>query len=136
MWFMMFLMLAAPQQRCSLPAYDEVRDQRPVQASGHGLWVGGVAFVASDFASMEPVFDEIAETWRLRVRFTPAGLSKFIRAQSCGVGNMIEISIDREVISRPRLNEPVVELTIMKMGLNSRADAEALAAWIRQRSIP
>ena len=124
--------LVAPQQGCTLPEYNEKRYERPVQASGEGLWIGGVRFEDADLLSIEVVLDELLrEQWVLRIRFTAAGDKKFRSAQRCGVGRFMEVSFDREVISRPTLHEPLRGVMYLMAGWNTQKEAEALATRIR-----
>jgi hypothetical protein len=130
---LLFFSLVTPQQGCRLPDYDEQRYERPVQASGEGLWIGGVGFEDADFLSIEPVLDELLrEQWVLRIRFTRTGDKKFRRAQRCGVGRFMEVSFDRKVIARPTLYEPLTEGVMHLMaGWNTQREAEAFASQIR-----
>jgi preprotein translocase subunit SecD len=125
--------LVAPQQGCRLPDYNEQRRERPVQAAGEGLWIGGVRFEGADLISIEPALDEsLRDQWALRIRFTRTGDRKFRSAQRCGVGRVMEVSFDRKVIARPTLYEPltggVMHLTA---GWTTQKEAEAFAARIR-----
>ncbi|WP_448665019.1 SecDF P1 head subdomain-containing protein [Sphingomonas sp. CJ20] len=128
------LVFAAQNLPCPLAA-DLPRDAAmPVQEAGDGLWIGGLAFTADDVESATVVKEPISDAWAVDLVFTPAGNAKFIRAQQCGVGKPIEISIDRRVISRPVLYEPILggkaRLTGGNMG---REEVEAMARQIATR---
>jgi preprotein translocase subunit SecD len=70
----------------------------------------------------------------LALAFTGSGNAKFLRAQRCGVGRPIEISIDRTVVSRPILNEPVTGgKANISGGWQSLDAVQAVAARILKR---
>jgi len=102
----LLLLMANPaQDDCvAAPSQPEASPQRK---SGDGLWIGGIGFTATDIASAEPRLDDYSGEPVLAIAFTPSGNAKFLEAQRCGVGRPIEISIDRAIISRPILNEPI-----------------------------
>ena len=129
----LFFSLVASQQGCSLPDYNEQRYERPLQASGEGLWIDGVRFENADLISIEPVLDELLrEQWALRIRFTRTGDKKFRSAQRCGVGRFMEVSFDRKVIARPTLYEPLTGGVMFLMAVrNTQREAEAFASRIR-----
>jgi preprotein translocase subunit SecD len=100
----------------------------PLQRAGDGLWIGGLAFTPADIGSAQAVNDTTGEQWVLDLRFTPAGRTKFIEAQRCGVGHPMEISVDRVVVSRPVLNEKIAgDQARVSANWQNRAEVEAMA---------
>lgn len=80
----------------------------PQQASGPGLWIGGVGFTAADIASVTVDLDSISdEDFALIVNFTTAGRAKFREAQRCRPSQFLEVSIDGRAITRPALMEEI-----------------------------
>lgn len=121
------LAFAGPQDACVNPPEDwSSDDPTPYQASGEGLWIGGIGFDASDIASAIASQDAY-EMWGVEVRFSAAGNAKFLSAQRCGVGRPVEISVDRKAISHPTLNEPVTGGTAVITGGFDQESAAALA---------
>lgn len=105
----LFLALAAPVAGdCDFPENYEIDEPRPFQKAGAGLWIGGIGFAATDIATVRASEDRYGLGWSLELGFTPAGNTKFLEAQRCGVGKPLEISIDRHVLSRPMLNERIL----------------------------
>jgi preprotein translocase subunit SecD len=82
---------------------------RALEAAGDGLWIGGVAFSAADIQSVEVTESSaILSQWELKLKFTTSGNAKFIDAQRCGPGSIVEISLDRKVLSQPQLIETIL----------------------------
>ena len=108
--FAILLALALPQDGC--PAFpedlSEERHPKPLQASGKGLWIGGLGFGAEDIIDARPATDPDTRQWTLNIRLTAQGVAKFQQAQRCGIGQPIEISVDGAVLSRPRLMERIL----------------------------
>lgn len=104
----LLLALAPPQaDTCRIPPFEEGKANPPAQESGKGLWIGGIGFGAADILAATPDIDPSTGYPVLEVQFSPAGQARFLEAQRCGVGTLIEISVDREVLSRPRLAERI-----------------------------
>ena len=98
-----------PQQECIRPSESESPGEGPSQASGDGLWIGGIAFTSADIQSVEVRESRyIPGQWELGLKFTAAGRARFITAQHCGPGSIIEISVDRKVLSQPHLTETIL----------------------------
>ena len=96
------------QQECARASESGVPDQL-LQASGDGLWIGGVAFTSSDVESVEVRESRyIPGQWELGLKFTAAGNARFIEAQHCGPGSIVEISLDRKLLSQPHLVETIL----------------------------
>lgn len=111
---------------------NEEHDAQPWQASGKGLWIGGLGFADKDIATVTVETDRYTDQWVLQLVFTQEGNRKFIEAQRCGVSRVIEISFDRKPVSRPLLQEPILGGTAtISGGWQSREEAEQLAARIR-----
>lgn len=120
------LLLVAAQDGCLTSLIDPAEQPEPMQAAGDGLWIGGIAFLSTDFTSVAAVEDDYGLSWSAQIRFSPSGNAKFIAAQRCGVGRAIEISIDRKAISRPNLNEPITGGEAQISAGWTRAEAEAM----------
>jgi hypothetical protein len=135
MMLALLLLAAVPQDGCAkIPDGWSMDDPKPLQATGEGLWIGGIGFGRDDFA--EAVVNESfpGGDWAIQVQFSAAGNAKFIEAQRCGVGRIVEISLDRKIISRPVLNEPVTAgMAEISGGWSNRAEAEAIAVRLAKR---
>lgn len=132
------LLLIAIQAQDGCIVYPEApppqSESIPLQKAGDGLWIGGIGFTAADLASAEPQTDEYSGEPVLALSFTAAGNAKFLEAQRCGVGRAIEISVDRSVLSRPVLNEPITGgKANISGGWKSRDAVQAVAARILRR---
>lgn len=113
---------------------EHIDNPEPAQRAGDGLWIGGIAFAPSDIGSVEAIADKVTEQWVLELRFTPSGNTKFVEAQRCGVGYPIEISVDRRVLSRPILNEPILGgQAQVSGGWRDRTEIDAVAQRITGR---
>jgi hypothetical protein len=101
--------LPAKQQECSRPSDSEWPADRLLQASGDGLWIGGIAFSPSDIGSVEVRESRVVPgQWELSVKFTAAGNARFIEAQHCGPGSIVEVSLDGKLLSQPHLAETIL----------------------------
>ena len=131
----LLLTLALPAgDRCQPPRHRRADDPRPFQKAGAGLWIGGIAFVPADIADAKAAESEYGPGWTIELVFTTAGNARFVQAQHCGVGKMIEISINRHVLSRPVLNEPILGGKAMIVGdWKTREETEAAVRQILGR---
>ena len=106
---LLFMAPVQQQQECRLADGSEALGGLPLQAAGDGLWIGGVAFSAADIQSVEVTESSaILSQWELKLKFTTSGNAKFIDAQRCGPGSIVEISLDRKVLSQPQLIETIL----------------------------
>ena len=106
---LLFMAPVQQQQECRLADVSEALGGLPLQAAGDGLWIGGVAFSAADIQSVEVTESSaILSQWELKLKFTTSGNAKFIDAQRCGPGSIVEISLDRKVLSQPQLIETIL----------------------------
>lgn len=136
MMLALILALATPQDGCVvLPDdYTAERYTASLQPSGEGLWIGGLAFGPDDIAAARPTTDPYSEIPALSIRFSRQGMRKFLEAQRCGIGGIIEISVDRIVISRPRLHERITGGEMSLSGSWETAEArDAVLARIVRR---
>ena len=110
------LALALLAQDAPCPAIAAIDPERlsvednpaPQQASGPGLWIGGIGFTAADIASVTVDLDSISEVdFALIVNFTDTGHAKFREAQRCRPSQFLEVSIDGRAITRPALMEEI-----------------------------
>lgn len=131
----LLLTASALQDGCvKTPDASLANDPAPLQPAGSGLWIGGIAFAPADIDTVMVTRDDAAEQWVLDLRFTTAGNAKFIQAQRCGVGHMMEISVDRKLVSRPYLREPIAGgRARISSNWSNRGEADALAARIAGR---
>ncbi len=129
------LALAAPvADPCQPPRNRRYDDPRPFQKAGPGLWIGGLGFISTDIADARAAESQYGDGWTVELVFTTEGKAKFIRAQHCGVGKVLEISIDRHVLSRPTLYEPILGGRAMITGhWKTREEAEAVIRQITGR---
>lgn len=130
------LLIASPPQNGCVGLADAplANDPAPLQPAGSGLWIGGLPFDATDVETVSVTHDGVTHQWLIELRFTAAGNTKFIQAQRCGVGHMLEISVDRKLISRPYLREPVTGgRAQISANWSDRAEPDALAARITRR---
>lgn len=103
---------------------------KPVERSGPGLWIGGIAFEARDIQSAAAEQNSYTDEWEIHLIFTASGKDKFGDAQHCGVGYPIEISFEGAVVSHPRLNEVIQGNEVQIAGGFTQASAADLAARI------
>lgn len=131
----LLLVVTAPAaDRCDPPRNRSFDDPRPFQKAGHGLWIGGIEFTSADIADARAAEGQYDDGWTIELVFTAPGNARFVQAQHCGVGKVIEISIDRHVLSRPVLNEPILGGKAMIMGgWKTREEAEAVIRKITGR---
>jgi len=127
------MLLASPERDPCTPLteaqyhqLDEFPD-RPIDASGPGLWIGGIAFVPADLESAIESVDSLSEEWGVEVTFTPSGQAKFREAQRCGVNVAIEISVDGRLISRPILRQEILGNVVRIDGGFDEESATAMA---------
>lgn len=103
-------------------------EQRLIQRSGNGLWIGGTPFTAADIETASAETDRLTGEWMIAIGFTKAGNAKFIAAQHCGTGWPIEISVDGKLVSRPILRERIIGGKANVTGDFTQDTASALAA--------
>jgi preprotein translocase subunit SecD len=129
------LVIATPQQGCpKLPEDWSIDDPKPLQQTGKGLWIGGIGFLSTDIAGVEVKRDPYDVDWVIEVKFSAAGNTKFVAAQRCGIGQIVEVSLDRKVISRPALWESITGgAALISGGWRDRAEAEAIAKRLSPR---
>ena len=127
------LALLAQDTRCpAIAAIDPYRLSvedypRPQQASGPGLWIGGIGFAPADIASVGVDIDSISEIdFALIVNFTPAGQAKFRMAQRCRPSQFLEVSIDGRAIARPALMQEITGPSLAIASNFTRDTATAL----------
>jgi hypothetical protein len=92
------LLAAAQDSPCPPDPFanpDSYESAGPVEPSGPGLWIGGVAFLPTDIDSAAAIQDSLTEAWAIEITLTPSGKAKFDRLQRCRIGLAIEISLDR-----------------------------------------
>ena len=139
------LALALLAQDAPCPAISAIAPERlsvedypaPQQASGPGLWIGGIGFTAADIASVTVDLDSISETdFALVVNFTPAGHAKFREAQRCRPSQFLEISIDGRAITRPALMEEITGPSLAIASSFTRETATALRDRIATSGTP
>lgn len=131
----LLMIASAPQDGCVTTADAPLADDStPLQPAGSGLWIGGLPFNPADIETVTVTHDDVTDQWLIELRFTAAGNARFIQAQRCGVGRMLEISVDRKLISRPYLREQITGgRPQISANWSDRAEADALAARITRR---
>lgn len=130
------LSLIVPADGCApAPRLDdasEVTGQRPVDASGSGLWIAGVRFRGEDIVRAAADQDAGAVGWSVDLMLTQSGREKFAAIQRCRAAQIAEISFNRVAVSRPTLSEPIDGNVIRIAGNFSESAAADLAARIRR----
>jgi preprotein translocase subunit SecD len=122
MYFLPLLLLATTVQGS---AESSVADEGGAQAAQQmlaGLWIGGVAFVPEDIASVTRQTDAYTFEPVVALTFSEAGQKKFTEVQQGHIGEVLDFVVDGEVISSPLLVEPIAGPTVHIGGLT---DAEA-----------
>jgi preprotein translocase subunit SecD len=130
-------LLAQAQPACPPDPTGTARDRResskrrPVERSGKGLWIGGISFGPGDLVDATVSSERYTRSPIVNLHFSAAGKVKFDVAQRCRVGHPIEISVDRKLVSRPNLDEPVAGAEMTIAGRFSQQSATALANRLR-----
>jgi preprotein translocase subunit SecD len=99
-----------------------------VEPAGPGLWIAGTAFAAEDIASATALESELTGNWELNIVFSPAATERFAVITQCRINRIVEVSIDRVVISRPVVMEQIRGGQARISGDFTRASATATAA--------
>lgn len=106
----------------------------PTQPNGPGLWIGGIAFSPEDIAEATQTWDSYTGQPIVILTFSETGQRKFVDAQQGRIGQVIEITLDGELLSDPVLLELIEGREIMISDSFNQAEATALAE--RLSSLP
>lgn len=101
------------------------------QPNGPGLWIGGIAFAPEDVAAAEQQFDPSTGWPMIALTFSETGRRKFAEAQRGRVSDVLEITLDGELIATPFLMEPIAGAEIMIAGSFTLEEAVRLAERLR-----
>jgi preprotein translocase subunit SecD len=123
----MLLLLAATGQNDQEPSGLPEPGQAATQQSGPGLWIGGISFSQEDVAAATQEFDSYTAVPIVVLTLSETGHAKFSRAQEGRLHQVIEISLDGEILASPFLVEPIEGRQIMISGTFTVADATRLA---------
>ncbi|MDQ8757902.1 hypothetical protein RCO27_16875 [Sphingosinicella sp. LHD-64] len=132
----MLLLLAATAQNDPEPSGLPEPGQATTQQSGPGLWIGGISFGREDVAAATQDFDSYTAVPIVVLTLSETGHAKFARAQEGRLHQVIEISLDGEVIASPILAEPIEGRQIMISGSFTVAEATRLAERLMRLPTP
>lgn len=124
----------------NVQAYGEpagASEPRPAltQASGPGLWIGGIPFGREDIRSAEQSWDGYSGSPNIILTLTDSGREKFQQAQDGRLGQPLEIAVDGELISSPHLAEPIEGHQVQISGTFTVDEAKVLARRLRGGSL-
>lgn len=97
------------------------------EPSGSGLWIAGTAFAAEDLQSAAAA-ESVYGGWELKIAFSPSATIRFAEISRCRLNRFFEISVDRVLVSRPIIMEPILGGKALISGNFTRESATALAA--------
>lgn len=119
----------------SLPdGYDFYDYSKPIEATGPGLWIGGIAFAPADIASASVGQDEQTQQWEVEIVFASSGKAKFDELQRCRLYQPMEMSFDGTVMSRPVLNEQIMGNEMAISGSFTQQEVTDLVAKLKPAS--
>ncbi len=121
------LLLTANPQNDQEPSGLPEPGQTATQQSGPGLWIGGISFGPEDVAAATQEFDGDAAMPVVVLTLSESGHAKFARAQEGRLLQILEISLDGEILASPILMEPIEGRQVMISGTFTVADATRLA---------
>jgi preprotein translocase subunit SecD len=111
-----------------LPSRDNAGQQVPVERR--------VIVEGEDLVDAQPAFDQQTAQPIVNFRFNVRGAQRFAQATSAGVGRLLAIVLDNEVISAPRIQTPITGGQGQISGNFTVQQANDLAVLLRAGALP
>ncbi|MBM3269667.1 MAG: protein translocase subunit SecD [Candidatus Sericytochromatia bacterium] len=87
-------------------------------------------------ATAQPVGGGMGSGWEVQLKFNAEGAKLFGELTSKYVGKQIGIKLDDEIISAPRVNEPILQGDCVITGSFSAREAQLLASQLKAGALP